>query len=62
MLAEAGRGELEPEALSDAGDGLFVTPKDIDTQIHDLAKVIGYVINLALHPQLSIEDVELLLS
>ena len=62
VLAEAGRGELEPEALSDAGDGLFVTPKDIDTQIHDLAKVIGYGINLALHPQLSIEDVELLLS
>ena len=62
VLAEAGKGELDPAALQGAGDGLIVTPKDIDTQVHDLAKVIGYGINLALHTGLTIEDVELFLS
>ena len=62
VLAEAGKGELNPAALQGAGDGLIVTPKDIDTQVHDLAKVIGYGINLALHTGLTIGDVELFLS
>ena len=61
VLAEAGKGELNPAALQGAGNGLIVTPKDIDTQVHDLAKVIGYGINLALHTGLTIEDVELFL-
>lgn len=62
VLAEAGREELDPSALQGAGEGLVVTPKDIDTQVHDLSKVIGYGINLALQSGLSIEDVDLLLS
>ena len=62
VLAEAGKGELNPAALQGAGNGLIVTPKDIDTQVHDLAKVIGYGINLALHTGLTIGDVELFLS
>ena len=62
VLAEAGKGELNPAALQGAGGGLIVTPKDIDTQVHDLAKVIGYGINLALHTGLTIGDVELFLS
>ena len=62
VLAQAGRDGLEPDALGEAGGGLIVTPKDIDTQVHDLAKVIGYGINLALHPGLTIQDVELFLS
>ena len=62
VLAQAGREELEPHALWEAGGGLIVTPRDIDTQVHDLAKVIGYGINLALHPGLTIQDVELFLS
>ena len=62
VLAQAGREELEPHALGEAGGGLIVTPRDIDTQVHDLAKVIGYGINLALHPGLTIQDVELFLS
>ena len=61
-LPQPGREELEPHALGEAGGGLIVTPRDIDTQVHDLAKVIGYGINLALHPGLTIQDVELFLS
>ena len=49
----------EPPKL---GEGLFVTPKDIDVQAADLSKVIGYGITLALQPGLTMEDLDLLLS
>ena len=45
------------------GDGgLLVTPKDIDSQVNDLSKVIGYAISMALQPGMSLEELELLLS
>lgn len=52
------------EELPDLGEGrdLMVTPKDIDSQVADLSKVIGYGINLALQPKLSLEDLDMLLS
>lgn len=62
VLAEAGKGELEPEALQGIGSGLMVTPRDIDQSASDLAKVIGFGINLALQETLSIEDIELFLN
>ena len=62
ILAEAGQEGLDPEALAGAGEGLMVTPRDIDQRVADLVKVIGYGINLALQPGLSIEDVDLFLS
>ena len=39
-----------------------VTPKDIDSQVNDLAKVIGYGISMALQPGISLEELDLLLS
>lgn len=62
LLAEAGQGELDPEALRGVGGSLIVTPKDIDTQVADISKVIGYGINLALQTGLTVEDVEMFLS
>ena len=62
ILAEAGQEGLDPEALAGAGEGLMVTPRDIDQRVADLVKVIGYGINLALQPGLTIEDVDLFLS
>lgn len=62
VLAEAGKGDLEPEALRGAGSGLMVTPRDIDQSAADLAKVIGFGVNLALQDGLSVEDVEMFLS
>lgn len=52
----------EDEASSRAGRELLVTPRDIDSRAADLAKVIGYGINLALQPGLELEELELLLS
>lgn len=62
VLAEAGRGELEPEALRGHGGGLMVTPRDIDQSVADLSKVIGYGVNLALQEGLSVEDLDMMLS
>ena len=62
VLAEAGRGDLEPETLRGAAAGMMVTPRDIDQSVADLSKVIGYAVSLALQRDLSIEDLELLLA
>ena len=55
---------LGTEQLPDLGEGggLLVTPKDIDSQVNDLAKVIGYGVSMALQPGISLEELELLLS
>ena len=52
------------DALSLGGDAafgsFFVTPRYIDSAVRELARLIGYGINLALHPGLSYEDMEML--
>ena len=60
LLAASGLAGAEAAELGEA-ERLFVTPRDIDTQVRDLARVVGYGINLALHPGLSLEDIQLLL-
>lgn len=50
------------EALDDLRRPVLVTTKDIDRQASDVARVIGYGINLALHPGLSVTDIDLFLS
>lgn len=44
----------------DALAGMFVTPREIDSLVRAAARVIGYGINLALHPGLTVEDVDML--
>ena len=61
VLAEAGRGELEPDALHGMAARLMVTPTDIDRRVADLSKVIGYAVSLALQEDLTVEDLDLLL-
>lgn len=55
---------LGADELPDLGEGgdLLVTPKDIDSQVSDLAKVIGFGLSMALQPGMSEEELELLLS
>ncbi len=43
----------------DAGDGLIVTPRDIDRYVKDAGRLIGYALNLALHPGLTVADVDM---
>ncbi len=62
VLEEAGQAALSPQALPDAGRPVIVTPREIDQDVEDLSKAVAFGINLALHPQLSLEDLEVLLS
>lgn len=60
LLIQAGGDEAKIPALR--GRGLFVTPDSIDAKIRELAKAVGYGLNLALQPGLEIEDLEALLA
>ena len=53
----AGFGEIAPEELSRYSGGLIVTPKEIDSQVHEIARVIGYAVNLAAQRDISVEDI-----
>lgn len=55
---------VDASAFSDSPDaaGMFVTPRDIDASVRDIAKLIGYGINLALHDGLTVADIDMLKS
>lgn len=54
--------DLTGQTPDNALGSLLVTPKDIDVLVSDVAKVIGYGLNLALQEGLTVEDVDLFLS
>lgn len=56
-LAEALTGKTPDAAQSEAA--MIVTPREIDQRVTEIARLIGYGINLALHPDLNIRDVAL---
>lgn len=60
-LASRAGVSLDPDAFGGAG-GMIVTPKDIDQNVRDIAKLIGYSVDLALHDGLTLEDVDMFLS
>ena len=61
LLEESGIAEIDEEKLRGGKQNLMVTPRDIDAQVRDLAKVVGYGINWALQ-DLEIEEMTALLS
>ena len=61
LLEESGLPDIRPERLQSSPVSLMVTPRDIDQQVRDLGKVIGYGINWALQ-DLEIEEINALLS
>ena len=61
LLEESGVTEIDGEKLRGSQQNLMVTPRDIDQQVRDLAKVVGYGINWALQ-DLEIEEINALLS
>lgn len=40
--------------------GMFVTPRDIDALVRAAGRLIGYGVDLALHPGLSVADIDML--
>ncbi|MDO4315369.1 MAG: GPR endopeptidase [Oscillospiraceae bacterium] len=61
LLEESGITEVDGQRLRHGKQELMVTPRDIDQQVRDLAKVVGYGINWALQ-DLEIEEMNALLS
>ena len=47
--------------LAERGRSLFVTPREVDQQVAQLGKLLGYAINLAVQPGLTAEDLTALL-
>lgn len=62
ILAEAGGTGGAPAALHGQGKRLFVTPDSIDAKIRELAKLLGYGLDMALQPGLDLEDLDALLA
>ena len=60
LLEESGQ-DIDEDALRSGHDGLMVTPRDIDAQVRDLAKVVGYGINWAVQ-DLDVEEINALLA
>lgn len=61
LLEDAGFHSDQPLNLQHSSQNLMVTPREIDQQVKDLAKVIGYGINWALQ-DLEIEEINALLT
>lgn len=61
ILAGAGQVGERPSCLPDQEKRLFVTPDRIDSQIRALGRLLGRAISLATQPELTAEEVEMLL-
>lgn len=59
LLAAAGGAVPGEEALG--GRELFVTPREVDSRVADLARVIGCGVSLGLNPSLTVEELLVLL-
>ena len=61
LLEESGETEFDEKRLGGKKGGLMVTTRDVDAQVRDLSKVVGYALNWALQ-ELEIEEINALLS
>lgn len=62
LAEQSGAKDINPEDMSSYGGEMIVTPKEIDSNVNDISKLIGYGINLSLHSDLNIEDINMFLS
>ncbi len=62
LMENAGMGGADPGKFGELGSSIIVTPRDIDEKIAELAKLVGYSINLALHADMSIDDITAFIS
>jgi len=56
-MQETDRYGLITEILSPYAGNMFVTPKEVDAVIGRLSKIIADMLNIALHPGITREDV-----
>ena len=60
LLERAGKPELDRADLPGGAD-FFVTPREVDQRVADLGKVLGYAVSIALNPDLTVEELTMLL-
>ena len=53
--------ELDTQALRERSGGMIVTPREIDAQVRNISRLMAYGINLAVHPGLTVSDVDMFL-
>ena len=53
--------ELDPAALRGASGSMIVTPREIDSNVRTISRLMAYAINLAVHPQLTVADIDMFL-
>ena len=61
-IVEDSGQEVDEERLRQYERRLIVTPREIDSQISFISKVVAYGINLALQRGIGVEDIDLFLS
>lgn len=61
MIEQSG-GSVDMDRLSALSGDMLVTPKEIDSQVNTLGKLIGYALNMALHDDLDVADVAMFLN
>lgn len=61
-FAEDSGVTIPKKALSEYSEKLLVTPKDIDVNVADIGRILGYAINTVLQEGVSIEDMDEFLS
>ena len=62
MLEQSGGGQLQRDKLEEMGSAMIVTPREIDRSVRDIANLLGYGLNLALHDGVGIGDIDMFLS
>jgi len=48
---------LSRDGTDASKDGFFVTPRDVDERVRRISRLISYAVNLALQPELSVEEI-----
>jgi spore protease len=52
--------QMVDEVLAPLGDNLMVTPKEVDEFIEDISQLVAKALNLALHPEMTMEEADIL--
>lgn len=58
LLEDAGQKDFDPSIFRGEGAEWFVTPRNVDSQVDILSRILGLGISTALHVDFSVEDVE----
>ncbi len=52
--------QMVDEVLAPMGDNLMVTPKEVDEFIEDISQLVAKALNLALHPEMTMDEADVL--